>query len=168
MVNIDMSLFDGPRKVKYSPNLFPHCHLEYHPSDLGHGLVEQKLIGIRVPLEEYKQPAFWSFRTKPLKPSTSNDNVGNNSLLIDRSYHTFQAPSSYRSPFSESINEPASYVSPDWHRAQYHGEVGEATGVRWPQHRAHIPSEIVWINSAKCVLDGRKDSKACHKPVSTK
>ena len=61
-------------------------------------LLNKKLIGTRVPLEKYKQPAFWSFRTKPSKPSTSKDNVGSNSPPIDHSYHTFQAPESYNGP----------------------------------------------------------------------
>ena len=66
--------------------------------DWGMNLLDKKLVGVRVLLEEYKQPAFWSFRTKPSKSSTSKYNVGNNSPLIDRSYHTFQVPSSYNGP----------------------------------------------------------------------
>ena len=61
----------------------------------------KKLIGIRVPLEKYKQPAFWSFRTKPSKPSkpsTSNNNAGSNSLLVDHSYHAPQPSLSYNEP----------------------------------------------------------------------
>ena len=58
----------------------------------------KKLIGTRAPLEKYKQPAFWSFRTKSSKSSTSDNNAGGNSLLIDHSYHASQPSSSYNEP----------------------------------------------------------------------
>jgi hypothetical protein len=57
--------------------------------------LNKRLTAIRVPLEKYKQPAFWPFRTKS---STSTDGVGRNSPLNDHSYHNSQVSSSYNGP----------------------------------------------------------------------
>ena len=54
----------------------------------------KRFIAIRGPLEKYKQPAFWSFRTS----SPSNDQGGSNSPLIKHPYHNFRVSLSYNGP----------------------------------------------------------------------